>query len=214
MIGPFHARALTLAATLATYCCLNVAAAQAGPTSRGQSRARLAPAADKERPPNVGSPDRGDDSIGAWVTGGVGGTNMGFAASIAADVRLHFHVVGIRHLGTLELEGGKTPTEGISELALLYGLGYFGRAWYLSIAAGPSVVWGVLRGNFLGPGPCFVVCGADQYEKHPFTVPGVAIDSQLVGHLTWFGMGFQGLANINGEVAVFGLLATVKFGTF
>lgn len=129
-----------------------------------------------------------------WLTSGLGKTRfLSLNNGVSFQPRDKNFVLTGRYTVSGEFLSQTTPGLKISDAGLLYGL----RVSNFIFSAGLSKVWGVDRGQYLGPAEPGALLKGDRYEKIQYSAIGIPLEARFLIPFKWMGIGITAYGNLN-----------------
>lgn len=144
-----------------------------------------------------------------WLTSGLGKTRfLSLNNGFSFQPRNRNFVLTGRYTVSGEFLSQTTPGLKISDAGLLYGL----RVSNFIFSAGLSNVWGVDRGQYLGPAEPGALLKGDRYEKIHYSTIGIPVEARFMIPFKWVGLGITAYGNLNDGHSFGGLALCVYAG--
>lgn len=148
------------------------------------------------------------------LVGGFGAFNKGFTApSLTLHYRNNDSIFSGRFTNNAEFSLFTSPGENVWDLGLMYGRASIGKYGYLYAGAGISFVGALKRTTRIPdpPGSGFTL--GSKYNSEIYSAVGIPLQLEAMWTpLNNFGIGLQGIANLNLAVSFFGLNLVFRAG--
>lgn len=145
-----------------------------------------------------------------FANGGLGAGSLGIAGTLSLNVVRGERLYRVRTAAVSEFEFfGPSPSESVTDFALLAGRASRSRHGISYVAAGLGLVQSVRRGQVIEPAVWFF---GPRHEKIARVTLGVPFDLGAILHAGPFGVGVSLFGNFNPEESFVAAALTVQLG--
>lgn len=148
------------------------------------------------------------------LVGGMGFTNKGITfPSLTLHYRTNNNIFSGRFTHNAEFALFTSPGENVWDLGLLYGKAYIGQYGYLYGGAGISFVGALKRTTRIPDPPGTGFNLGSKYNSEIYSAIGIPLQVEAMWTpISNFGIGFQGIANLNLAVSFIGINLVLRAG--